>query len=346
MVKIQEILVDWYNKSKRDLPWRGSKSAYHIWLSEIIMQQTQVVQGTKYFLKFTETFKTITDLANASEDDILALWQGLGYYSRARNLHFTAQYIRDNHNGIFPNEYSDILKLKGIGNYTAAAISTFAFNKPYPLVDGNVFRLYSRLFDIPTEINTSKGLKEFTTIAQNLLDEISIKEGIIYNQAIMEYGALVCKPKAPLCTSCSLQNKCISFSKNNHLSLPKKKKSKPKTNRVFHYFFLYNSNGFWVKRRSEKDIWIGLYEFPLVEQKKGHIITFKEFTFLKTNEIEPSIFTTKHVLSHQNLDVHFHKQHTPDFEVIEGYEFINYKKIESIGFPQVIYKFLQRENLI
>ncbi len=346
MVKIQGILVDWYSKNKRDLPWRYSKSAYHIWLSEIIMQQTQVVQGTKYFLKFTETFKTITDLANASEDDILALWQGLGYYSRARNLHYTAQYIRDHHNGVFPNQYSDILNLKGIGSYTAAAISTFAFNQPYPLVDGNVFRLYSRLFNIPTEINTSKGQKEFTTLAQNLLDEISLTEAIVYNQAIMEYGALVCKPKAPLCTSCALQNHCISYSKNIHLSLPKKKKNKPKTNRVFHYFFLYNTDGFWVKRRSEKDIWIGLYEFPIIELKEGQSIIFKEFTFLKIDEIESKVFSTKHVLSHQNLEVHFHKQHTSKTKTIKGYEFISYKAIESIGFPQVIYKFLQREGVI
>jgi len=160
MTKIQEILIDWYQKNKRDLPWRHSESAYHIWLSEIIMQQTQVIQGTKYFIKFITTYPTIVDLANAPEDNILALWQGLGYYNRAKNLHFTAQYIRDHHNGIFPSEYKEILALKGVGLYTAAAISTFAFNNPYPLVDGNVFRLYSRLFNVDTEINTTTGQKE------------------------------------------------------------------------------------------------------------------------------------------------------------------------------------------
>lgn len=343
MVKIQEILVDWYTKNKRDLPWRHSKSAYHIWLSEIIMQQTQVIQGTKYFLKFINTYETISDLANASEDEVLAMWQGLGYYSRARNLHYTAQFIRDEHNGIFPSEYKDILKLKGVGQYTAAAISTFAFNKPYPLVDGNVFRLYSRLFDISTEINTSQGQKEFTNLAENLLNEIDEPHAIIYNQAIMEYGALVCKPKNPNCETCTLQANCIAFTKNNHLNLPKKKKNKPKTDRTFHYFYLYSEEGFWVQKRTKKDIWIGLYEFPLSETKEDNKEYLKEHPYLNYNEVEFNVFTTKHILSHQNLTVHFHKQYISEKVNIDKYEFISYKTIESIGFPQVIYKFLQQE---
>ena len=341
MVKIQDILIDWYGKNKRDLPWRHSKSAYHIWLSEIIMQQTQVIQGTKYYLKFVEKYQTITDLANAPEDDILSLWQGLGYYSRARNLHYTAQYIRDHYNGIFPDQYSDIIKLKGIGHYTAAAISTFAFNKPYPLVDGNVYRLYSRLFDIHTEINTSKGQKEFTQVAKDLLNEINVESSVIYNQAIMEYGALVCKPKAPLCTFCALQANCISYSKNSHKYLPKKKKSKPKTNRTFHYFFLYNEDGFWIEKRIQKDIWVGLYQLPLVE---ASTVDFDNIPFLIQQEnIEPNVHITKHILSHQNLKVHFHKQYTSKDFTAKNYQFINFKTAQSIGFPQVIYNFLKQE---
>ncbi len=343
MVKIQDQLINWYQKNKRDLPWRHSQSAYHIWLSEIIMQQTQVIQGTKYYLKFINTYNSIVDLANAPEDEILSHWQGLGYYSRARNLHYTAQYIRDNYNGVFPSKYSDILDLKGVGKYTAAAISTFAFNKPYPLVDGNVYRLYSRIFDIHTEINSSQGQKEFSILAENLLNEIDVKSAIIYNQAIMEYGALVCKPKSPLCNECMIQNQCISNSKNNHLTLPKKKKNKPKKNRILHYFFLYNDEGFWINKRSEKDIWIGLHQFPLIESVSNASINYESLSYLKVSDIENDVYITKHVLSHQNLEVHFHKQYIHKNIPIEGNLFIPYDKVHTVGFPQVIFNFLNKE---
>lgn len=342
MAKIQHILIDWYEKNKRDLPWRHSKSAYHIWLSEIIMQQTQVIQGTKYFIKFINAYQTITDLANANEDEILSMWQGLGYYNRAKNLHYTAQYIRDHHNGVFPENYTDIIKLKGVGTYTAAAISTFAFNNPYPLVDGNVYRLYSRLFDISTEINTPSGQKEFLQVASGLLSEINTQQSVIYNQAIMEYGALVCTSKVPKCTECQLQPNCISYSKKRHLSLPRKKKAKPKTLREFHYFFVYNSEGFWVQKRENKDIWNGLYQLPLIEVKKGIDPNIETLPFLKDEELERHILTVKHLLSHQTLTIHFHKHYLPICE-LKGYDFINKKTMESIGFPQVIFNFLKQE---
>lgn len=343
MVKMQGKLNNWYQKNKRDLPWRHSESAYHIWLSEIIMQQTQVVQGTKYYLKFITTYKTIIDLANAPEDEVLALWQGLGYYNRAKNLHFTAQYIRDHHNGIFPNSYPEILKLKGVGLYTAAAISTFAFNKPYPLVDGNVYRLYSRLFNINTEINTTQGQKEFFQLAENLLNEIDEKDAVIFNQAIMEYGALVCKPKQPLCGSCELQANCISYSENTQLTLPRKKKNKAKTKRYFHYFYLYNETGIWMQKRTNKDIWEGLYQLPLIEVKATQQPDFGIFPEINDKDLEKNISTVKHQLSHQELNIHFHKQYIPVNKTIEKFEIIDYNTLGSIGLPQVIFKFLQQE---
>lgn len=340
---MQEILINWYNKNKRDLPWRHSKSAYHIWLSEIIMQQTQVIQGLKYYNKFVSTYPTITDLANATEDEIFSMWQGLGYYNRARNLHTTAQFVRDHYKGEFPSAYKDIIKLKGIGIYTAAAISTFAFKKPYPLVDGNVYRLYSRIFNISTEINTTIGQKEFLALAQDLLGELSTPLAVIYNQAIMEYGALVCKPKSPLCSSCDIQAHCISFSKNNHLNLPKKKKNKAKKERILHFFYLYNENGFWAIKRNQKDIWSGLYQFPLLEIQKNQILNLESIPVLNQKIIETNVSVIKHVLTHQNLNIHFHKQYIPINTKVENYEFITKKTSQSIGMPQVIFNFLQQQ---
>lgn len=343
MTKIQEILIDWYQKNKRDLPWRHSESAYHIWLSEIIMQQTQVIQGTKYFINFITTYPTIVDLANAPEDNILALWQGLGYYNRAKNLHFTAQYIRDHHNGIFPSDYKEILQLKGVGIYTAAAISTFAFNNPYPLVDGNVFRLYSRLFNVDTEINTTTGQKEFIEIAKQLLQELNKSSAVIYNQAIMEFGALVCKPKQPQCTLCPLQVHCISFSNKNQLTLPKKKKAKSKTQRTLHYFYLYNEDGTWIQKRTQKDIWEGLFQLPLLEVKPLQEPNLNSISVLDIEEMEYNVSIVKHQLSHQTLTIHFHKQYVSKNAVISDYRYTEYNTVKSIGFPQPIFNFLKQE---
>ena len=200
-------ILEWYGKNKRSLPWRNSKNPYKIWLSEIILQQTKVAQGLPFYNKFILAFPTINDLANATENEVLNLWQGLGYYSRARNMHFTAKEIAERYNGIFPNDYKTILKLKGIGTYTAAAISSFAFNLPFAVVDGNVIRLLSRYFGIPTAFDSSKGKKEFQLLAQKLLIKKTAAE---YNQGIMEFGALQCVPKSPNCSVCPLQNSCFA----------------------------------------------------------------------------------------------------------------------------------------
>jgi len=214
-------LIYWYLHNKRDLPWRKSKNPYYVWLSEIILQQTRVAQGLPYFLNFTKAFPTVFDLAEAKENTVLKLWQGLGYYSRARNLHFSAKYIKNELNGIFPTTYKDLLKLKGVGDYTASAIASICFNEPTAVVDGNVYRVLSRYFGIKTPINSTEGIKEFKKLAQTL---IHTKDPGTYNQAIMDFGATLCKPKNPLCNECPFANSCVSLEKNLINELPIKEK--------------------------------------------------------------------------------------------------------------------------
>ncbi|MGB1295799.1 MAG: A/G-specific adenine glycosylase [Flavobacteriales bacterium] len=339
MPKIQHFLIDWFKKNQRQLPWRNSKSAYKIWLSEIILQQTQVVQGTQYYLKFCKAFPSVSELADASENTVFKLWEGLGYYNRAKNLHFTAKTIKNDFNGVFPCKYDEILKLKGIGPYTAAAISSFAFNNPKPLVDGNVFRLYSRLFDIPTPINTSKGQKEFTFLAEKLLSELNVKQGVVYNQAIMEYGALVCTPKTPKCGECGLQSKCLSFKNDSIKNRPIKLKSKPKRERIFSYILFQQDSKFWVEKRLEKDIWNKLYQPFLIE---GDIEKISTLDINKDN-IQTISKTIKHVLSHQNLHITFFSYELDPkekFDFLSRGEWITKKQFQEYPFPQVVSKFL------
>lgn len=203
-------IINWYQQNKRDLPWRTTNDPYFIWLSEIILQQTRVDQGMSYYLKFTQTFPTISHLAKADNEKVMKLWQGLGYYSRARNLHTTSQIVHSDHKGQFPDSYESILELKGVGEYTAAAIASFAFNKPHAVVDGNVYRVLARVFGILTPIDSTQGKKEFRELAETLLNK---KDPALHNQAIMEFGALQCKPVNPDCSSCPLQSMCYAFEK-------------------------------------------------------------------------------------------------------------------------------------
>jgi A/G-specific adenine glycosylase len=252
----------WYSFFKRDLPWRNTRDPYLIWLSEIILQQTRIEQGLAYYLKFTEEFPTISALASASEDQILKLWQGLGYYSRARNLHFTAQYVAKNYNGKFPEEYRLILLLKGIGEYTAAAIASISFNQAWPAVDGNVFRVLSRFFGISEPIDTSAGKKIFTELAAEL---IKGTDPGMHNQALMEFGALQCTPQKPDCFQCPLQEQCYAFTTKKTTDLPVKLKKTKQRDRYFNYFVLSHGNNTWLKKRIGKDIWKNLFEFPMIE---------------------------------------------------------------------------------
>ncbi len=256
-------LILWYLDHKRELPWRTTTEPYYIWLSEIILQQTRVVQGLPYYNAFISTFPTIEILANAPEDKVLKTWQGLGYYSRARNLHFTAKHISNNLKGEFPTKYTELLKLKGVGDYTASAIASICFNEPTAVVDGNVYRVLARVFGINTPINSTEGKNEFKTLAQKLID---FSQPGTYNQAIMEFGARHCKPKNPLCSECILINKCVAFQTNKVSELPVKLKRVSIKNYYFNYLVIISEDNKTVlQQRTDKGIWQQLYEFPLIE---------------------------------------------------------------------------------
>jgi len=258
-------IIPWYLANKRDLPWRNTQDPYKIWISEIILQQTRVEQGISYYHKLTTAFPTIKHLAQADEEIVLKNWQGLGYYSRARNLHFAAKQIVNDFNNKFPNNYNDIISLKGVGEYTAAAIASFAFQLPYAVLDGNVFRLLSRLMGIDTPINSTKAKKEFSELAQSLMNT---KHPDLYNQAIMEFGSQVCKPKKPKCNECPLQSSCFAFSKNKIQLLPVKPKKNKQKVMYFNYFYFRYQDKTFIQKRSENDIWKNLYQFPLIENTK------------------------------------------------------------------------------
>ena len=292
-------LVTWYLQNKRDLPWRNSQNPYYIWLSEIILQQTRVDQGMAYYFKFIDNFPSVFHLANASEEEVLKLWQGLGYYSRARNLHFSAKYIVNELNGVFPSTYSDILKLKGVGDYTASAIASFCFNEPTAVVDGNVYRVLSRYFGIFTPINSTKGIKEFKLLAQELINS---KKAGMHNQAIMEFGAIMCKPQNPDCTICPLSESCVAFGNNTIKELPVKEKKLKVRNRYFNYLVVETADGKTLVEKRTKGIWINLYQFPLVESKQE----INELELVKSDLFQSlfSEMSTDVLLFNSNMVVH------------------------------------------
>lgn len=302
-------IITWYNQNKRDLPWRNTKDAYLIWLSEIILQQTRVDQGMAYYLKFAEHFPKVKDLAKADNDKVMKLWQGLGYYSRARNLHTTAKAIHTIYKGKFPDSYEDILSLKGVGDYTAAAIASFAFNKPHAVVDGNVYRVLSRVFGIETPIDSSLGKKEFYKLANELIDK---KNPGLHNQALMEFGALQCKPANPDCSVCPLNTICYAFAKKVVADLPIKEKKTKVRNRYFNYMVFRYKGNIAIHKRTAKDIWINLHDFPLIETTKE----LSEEQLIKSPEWKKMLGKTKysikaisnpykHILSHQKIYARF-----------------------------------------
>ncbi|WGH74689.1 A/G-specific adenine glycosylase [Tenacibaculum tangerinum] len=335
-------LIYWYLKNKRELPWRKTKNPYHIWLSEIMLQQTRVAQGLPYFLAFTKEFPTVFDLAKANESKVLKLWQGLGYYSRARNLHFTAKYVAEELNGVFPKTYKELLTLKGVGDYTASAIASICYNEPVAVVDGNVYRVLSRFFGIDTPINSNKGVKEFKELAQTLIDT---SQPGVYNQAIMDFGALHCKPQNPLCHECPLADSCVALAKNQVKNLPVKEKTIKIKKRYFNYIVpVTPQNETVLEERKGKGIWQGLYQFPLIETTKKigekELIESKQFTTLFPKETTISLFYNKdivHKLSHQHLITRFWIVKT---EIVNK-EMINWAEVKKHPVPVLIDKFLQ-----
>ncbi len=335
-------LIHWYLKNQRDLPWRKTKNPYHIWLSEIILQQTRIAQGKAYYLKFLENFPTIFDLAKADEDTILKLWQGLGYYTRARNLHHTAKYIVDHYNGEFPINYNEIIKLKGIGEYTAAAITSICFNDPYATVDGNVYRVLSRYFNINTPINTTKGIKQFRELSQSL---INYKYPGDHNQAVMELGALICTPKNVQCNSCPLNESCLALQNKNTASLPVKVNKIKIKKRFFNFLVLDILDNYTVlEKRTDKDIWKNLYQFPLYES--SHSIDYKEL--IKTNIFKELTNKNDFNIQVYNLDIIIHKlthQHIyTNFWVIKTKshykDAVKWENTATFAVPTLIHNFI------
>ena len=308
---ITKTLTHWYSVNKRDLPWRQTKNPYFIWLSEIILQQTQVKQGLPYYEAFVTKYPTVFELAGASESDVLKLWQGLGYYSRARNLHSTAKHVVQELQGEFPDSYKGLIQLKGIGDYTASAIASICFNEVCAVVDGNVFRFLSRYYGIKTPINSSQGQKEFKGLAQQLISKRSPAE---FNQAIMEFGAKQCKPKNPDCSVCPFQNECIAFRENTIIDLPVKLKATKISKKYFNFLvFISNDEKTIIEKRIGSGIWQNLYQFPLIESQsvlnyKGVIRHLNTIPSINEAPYKLSLYNENdiiHKLSHQHIHTKF-----------------------------------------
>lgn len=306
------ILLQWYAENRRDLPWRNTTDPYLIWISEIILQQTRVVQGMDYFIRFVDRFPDIRSLALADEDEVLNYWQGLGYYSRARNLHAASRDLMARFGGRFPESYEQVLSLKGIGTYTAAAICSFAWRMPYAVVDGNVYRVLSRVFGIDSPIDSPEGKKRFAELASGLLDR---EHPDLYNQAIMDFGALQCVPKSPECMFCPLKDKCVAYSQGKIDRWPVKSGKTIVKPRYFNYFHLRCGDRLLITRRSAKDIWQNLYEFPMIETQRDleweELVKEESFLRLFQNVTDMNLLKQypvfKHILSHRIIYARFYE---------------------------------------
>jgi A/G-specific adenine glycosylase len=344
-----EVLQNWYHRNKRDLPWRNTKDPYKIWLSEVILQQTRVVQGMPYYNKFVEKYPTILDLANADDNDVLRLWQGLGYYSRARNMHQTARIIANELNGKFPENYAGLVKLKGIGPYTAAAIASFAFDEKVAVVDGNVYRVLARLFDIETDISSHEAKKVFNELANEL---ISDKAPGTHNQAMMEFGATYCTPANPGCMFCIFHYDCEANAKGKQAVLPVKSKKVKVKKRYFDYFVIEKSGKLMMAKRGAKDIWEGLYDFYLAESQDNLLdieATDNDFLLdiLPVSTIKNTSDIYKHVLTHQTIEVRFwHIVINEDkgIQIPLDYEFYTWTEVEDLPKPILIEKYLKKHH--
>lgn len=322
-------LETWYKSNQRDLPWRNTRDPYKVWISEIILQQTRVMQGLDYFNRFIERFPDVYSLASASEDEVLLYWQGLGYYSRARNLHAASKTIVQN--GGFPVTFGEIRRLKGIGDYTAAAIASFAFGLPHAVVDGNVLRVLSRVFGLDTPVDSTQGKKEISQLAHILLDH---EHPDIYNQAIMDFGAIQCVPKSPDCSICPLSDKCVAFNENKVDLLPIKVHKAKVRDRFFNYLLVVSQGECLLHQRTGNDIWKGLYEFPLVESDVSlcadELVKHPDFIKINSQLNDPKSLElikgdVKHVLSHQVIHVNFYLLSSESWS---GCEFEEFKKVE------------------
>ncbi len=343
-------LLQWNKvKNKRKMPWKGEKDPYKIWLSEIILQQTRVEQGLAYYNRFIKTYPTIKELAEASEINVYKLWEGLGYYSRCKNLIVTAKFISNDLKGKFPESYESILNLKGIGPYTASAISSFAYNLPYAVVDGNVMRVLSRFFGISIPTDSTEGKKYFSILANKLINN---KLPALYNQAIMDFGATVCKPLLPLCSTCNLQTECTAFNENAVKNYPFKKGKLIKKNRWFYYIIAEFKGGIYIRKRVQKDIWQNLHEFILIEKDKmikpQSILTSKLFKNIagKDYKIINISAINKQQLTHQTvygcfIHILLHKK-----SLLEGFELFKKSELKQLAFPKLMTNYISGNKSI
>jgi A/G-specific adenine glycosylase len=344
-----ERLIGWYHTKKRDLPWRKTEDPYKIWLSEVILQQTRVAQGLPYYEKFVEQYATIQALADADEKEVLRLWQGLGYYSRARNMHATAKIIVNDFGGIFPNTYDGLLKLKGIGPYTAAAIASFAFDEKVAVVDGNVYRVLARIFGVETDISSHAAKKVFEDLANKLISDDSPS---VYNQAIMEFGATHCMPANPACMFCVFHYDCVANATGKQAFLPVKSKKVKVKNRFFNYFVIEKDNHFLMNPRIEKDIWSGLYDFYLLESE-DKLVALEEIEndflqeVLSKSIIKNVSENFKHILTHQRIEAKFwHLILNDEVKISENYHFYSLEEIEELPKPILIEKYFKGLNFL
>jgi A/G-specific adenine glycosylase len=342
-MSFSKLLINWYLQNRRDLPWRKTPQPYPVWLSEIMLQQTRVAQGMPYFFKFTKAFPTVNDLAAAPEEQVLKLWQGLGYYSRARNLHATAKYIANELGGKFPDGYEGLLKLKGVGDYTAAAIASICYGEAVPVVDGNVYRVLSRYFGIEADISLPAAKPLFKKLAAKHLPPGQASE---FNQAMMEFGALQCVPKNPNCPGCVLNKECVAFNTGRVASLPVKLRKTKVTNRYFNYIVVKDGQGrSLVNKRSAKGIWHNLYEFPLLETE-SHVNHDDVALLIKDDFFKDLLITSVtllqdtivHKLSHQHLHIRFWQANVS--AAINSA--LSHEEIKLLPVPVVIYNFIEK----
>ncbi len=347
----RETLLAWFRQNHRPMPWKGEKDPYLLWLSEIILQQTRVEQGLPYYQAFKQKYPTVEALAAASQDEVMKLWEGLGYYSRARNLHAAARYVAHELQGRFPTDYEGILSLKGVGPYTAAAIASFAYNLPRAVVDGNVFRVLARIYGINTPIDSSTGKKEFSGLAEKLL---SPQQPAAHNQAMMDFGATQCTPRAPACTSCPFRENCVAHTTNQVGSLPVKARKASRKGRFFHYLVIRKNGQALLNKRTGKDIWRNLYEFPLIEhphpireeEEMRETEAWQQLLGEKRVEIRRVSPPVQQLLTHQKIQATFWEtellsRHFPDGPFLA----VKWEELPQYAFPKIISRYLGRTQL-
>ncbi len=335
----QQSLLNWYYEHKRDLPWRQTPQFYQVWISEIVLQQTQVKQGLNYYIRFVKAFPNVESLARAREDEVLKLWEGLGYYSRARNLHDAAKQITQL--GQFPRTYKNWLKIKGVGPYTAAAISSIVAKEPQAVVDGNVQRVLSRLLNYSVAVNSTKGIKDIQAFAEQFLRK---EEPGDYNQALMELGAKICKPKNPNCNECPVVEFCLAHKKDTKLSLPVKEKKIKIRQRYFNFYMITVNGKILLSKRSKGDVWEGLYQFPLIETSSDKDLPNPvQIGFLEREDLETlqMLWHGKHLLSHQKLNITcWHLKTESKALVIDNYKWHEIKELENLALPRPLRKII------